>query len=159
MFSVLSATTPKISEPIIDSQPFDNKEFSEMENDAIRIFKARVHTRDVLSWDKTDDKWAPKIYNKTKQDNITVKDKLMSSQLAIEWALRISQLDKEKPVEKKAMFEYVRLAFEKMHIKYLKKYSNLKQIDPDFKKADEITRNFRKANEIMDKFCSLLKHR
>ena len=71
---------------------------------------------------------------------------MISSQLAVKWATRIREINSEKPIEKKAMFEYMRLAFAKMEKKYSNKYGD---------NPNQIVQNFEEANLIMNKLCSL----
>ncbi|NGX33137.1 MAG: hypothetical protein K1060chlam4_01198 [Candidatus Anoxychlamydiales bacterium] len=161
MFLFLSTQSSNLSQSITNPKSFVNKQLSEMEKDATYIYKTKTRKEDTLSWFEKEGKWSPIIYKSKQESNSSIirtdnsiiihllpniKGELISSQLAVKWATRISEIDSEGKIEKKAMFEYVRLAFEKMYDKYLDEYQG---------KRNPIVQNFGKAKMIMEEFCSL----
>ncbi len=133
---------------------FDNKELSALQEDASYFYKSRVKVGDKLSWSKKDGLLQPKIHKSGSLQGIKrtydffvlahKSDGELSSLAAIDWASKLKEINDETRIEKRAMFEYARLAFEKLQDTYADQYSSSSSSS-----NQKTFKNYTKARDIM----------
>ncbi|NGX36681.1 MAG: hypothetical protein K1000chlam1_01533 [Candidatus Anoxychlamydiales bacterium] len=143
-----------ILKPTSHKNMFDNKKLSELRDDATYFYKSGIDIGDKLSWSKKDRILYPIIHKSGSLQGIKrtydffvlahKSDGELSSLAAIDWASKLKEINDETRIEKRAMFEYARLAFEKLHDTYADQYSSSSS------SSDQKTfKNYTKARDIM----------